>query len=80
VRARAFVPAGALFGLAYATLVLAYDRGRVTVVAPLTATESLWAVVFTAWLIGARADAINRRVLAAGALIVAGGVVIGITA
>ena len=80
MRARAFVPAGALFGLAYPTLVLAYDRGRVTVVAPLTATESLRAVVFTACLIGARADAINRRVLAAGALIVAGGVVIGITA
>jgi drug/metabolite transporter (DMT)-like permease len=37
--ARAFLAAGALLGLAYLTLLEAFERGRVTVVSPLTATE-----------------------------------------
>lgn len=78
--ARAYYPAGALFGLAYITLLEAYERGPVTVVSPLTATESLFAVLFAALLLGAQADAINRRVLAAGALVVGGGVIVGVAA
>ena len=41
---RVFLPAGLLFGLSYAALFEAYYRGRVSVVAPLVATESLWGV------------------------------------
>ncbi len=37
-------PAGVLFGLSYLCLFEAYFRGRVTVVSPLVATESLWGV------------------------------------
>ena len=36
--------AGALAGLSYISLYEAYDRGRVSVVSPLVATESLWGV------------------------------------
>ena len=78
--ARAYYPAGVLFGLAYVTLLEAYERGPVTVVSPLTSTESLFAVLFAALLLGAKADAINRRVLGAGALVVGGGVIVGIAA
>ena len=42
----AFAPAGIVLGLAYTFLVLGFDRGRVSVVAPLNATQSLFAVAF----------------------------------
>src|SRR3954466_4623052 len=48
---RAFLPAGLLFGLSYTALFQAYYRGRVSVVAPLVATESLWGVAFAALLL-----------------------------
>jgi drug/metabolite transporter (DMT)-like permease len=67
---------GALLGVAYSFLLEALDRGRVTVVAPLYATESLWAVVFAAVLLR-RAEPIGRRVLAAALLMVLGGILIG---
>ena len=38
-----FVPSGLVYGISYACLYTAFDRGRVTVVAPLVATESLFA-------------------------------------
>ena len=41
-------PAGALFGLSYVLLFEAYYRGKVTVVSPLVATESLWGVLLAA--------------------------------
>lgn len=74
----AFAPAGVALGLAYASIVVALDRGRVTVVAPLNATQSLWGVVLAALLIG-RAEMIGRRTVAAGLLVVAGAVIIGAT-
>jgi drug/metabolite transporter (DMT)-like permease len=74
--ARPFFGSGVIFGLAYALLLTAFDRGRVTVVAPLYATESLWAVVFAA-LILREAERIGPRVLAAALLVVAGGALIG---
>ena len=46
-----FVPAGLLFGLSYVCLFEAYFRGRVTVVSPLVATESLWGVGLSALLL-----------------------------
>jgi drug/metabolite transporter (DMT)-like permease len=66
-----FLPAGVTLAIAYAALLEAFDRGDVTVVAPLNATQSLWAVAFSAALIG-RSEAIGRRLVLAAVLIVAG--------
>jgi drug/metabolite transporter (DMT)-like permease len=74
----AFAPAGISLGLAYDCLLEAFDRGRVSVVAPLNATQSLWAVLFSALVIGRRGEAIGPRLVAAGLLVVAGGSLIGI--
>jgi len=76
--AAAFVPAGLCLGLAYAALIEAFDRGRVTVVAPLNATQSLWAVLLAALILG-RTEAIGRRLVLAAVLVVAGGALIGVT-
>ena len=46
-----FALAGAAFGLSYVALFEAYYRGRVTVVSPLVATESLWGVGLSALLL-----------------------------
>jgi drug/metabolite transporter (DMT)-like permease len=75
---RGFLPAGLVLGAAYACLLLAFDHGRVSVVAPLNATQSLWAVVFAAAVIGAKHEAIGLRLVSAGALIVAGSALIGV--
>lgn len=75
---RAFLPAGIFLGAAYAALLFAFDRGTVTVVAPLNATQSLWAVLFSAVLLR-RTEAIGIRLLAAAVLIVAGSALIGAT-
>ena len=72
----AVVASGVLLGIAYSFLLEALDRGRVTVVAPLYATESLWAVLFAAVLLR-RSEPIGRRVLAAALLMVLGGILIG---
>ena len=74
----AYAPAGAALGLGYAFLLLAFDHGRVSIVAPLNATQSLWAVVFAALLIGRHHEKIGPRLVAAGLLVVAGSSVIGI--
>ncbi len=74
----AFAPAGVALGLAYVSIVAALDRGPVTVVAPLNATQSLWGVVFAALLIGS-AEMIGRRTVLASVLVVAGAVLIGAT-
>jgi drug/metabolite transporter (DMT)-like permease len=75
---RPFVPAGLTLGAAYAFLVEALAHGRVTVVAPLNATQSIWAIVFAAIIVG-RSELIGRRTVIAGLLIVAGGALIGAT-
>ena len=69
----AFVPAGLLFGLSYVCLFEAYYRGRVTVVSPLVATESLWGVAMSALLLR-RHELVGPRLFAGAALVVAGGV------
>ena len=75
--ARAFAPAGVLFGLSYICLFEAYYRGLVTVVSPLVATESLWGVALAAVVLG-RSERVGVRLLAGAALVVAGGALIGI--
>ncbi len=72
-----FLPAGIILGGAYLCLIVALDRGRVTIVAPLNATQSLWGVIFAALFLGRR-EAIGPRLVAAAVVIVAGGVLIGI--
>jgi drug/metabolite transporter (DMT)-like permease len=73
---RRFALAGVFFGLSYAALFEAYYRGRVTVVSPLVATESLFGVLFSALVIR-RAELIGKGLLAGALLIVAGGALIG---
>jgi drug/metabolite transporter (DMT)-like permease len=75
---RAFVAAGVFFGLSYAMLFEAYYRGRVSVVAPLVATESLWGVAFAALFLR-RSELVGRRLVLGAVLIVAGGVLIGLS-
>ncbi|MGH3134071.1 MAG: DMT family transporter [Gaiellaceae bacterium] len=74
--ARAFIPAGALFGLSYVCLFEAYYRGPVTVVSPLVATESLWGVVLSAVVLE-RSERVGVRLLAGALLVVSGGILIG---
>jgi drug/metabolite transporter (DMT)-like permease len=74
----AFAPAGLALGAGYASLFEAFDHGRVSVVAPLNATQSLWAVVFAALLVGWAREAIGGRLVVAGLLIVSGGALIGV--
>jgi drug/metabolite transporter (DMT)-like permease len=73
----AFAPAGVALAAAYGLLFEAFDRGRVSVVAPLNATQSLWAVAFAALALG-KTEAIGSRLVLAGVLVVAGGALIGI--
>jgi drug/metabolite transporter (DMT)-like permease len=75
---RVVVASALLLGAAYACLLEALDRGRVTVVAPLYATESLWAVLFAALLLRS-SEAVGRRLVVAAVLMVLGGVLIGIS-
>jgi len=77
LRAGVFVPAGLLFGLSYVSLFEAYFRGRVSIVSPLVATESLWGVLLAALLLR-RSELVGPRLVAGAALIVAGGALIGV--
>jgi drug/metabolite transporter (DMT)-like permease len=74
----AFATAGVGLALAYDSLLEAFDRARVSIVAPLNATQSLWAVLFSALLIGRHSEAIGPRLVVAGLLVVAGSALIGI--
>ena len=73
---RGFLPAGICFGLSYMVLFEAYYRGKVTVVSPLIATESLWGVLFAAVFLS-RSELVGKRLVVGAALVVAGGVLIG---
>ncbi len=73
---RAFAFSGLLFGLSYICLFEAYYRGRVTVVSPLVATESLWGVALSALLLR-RHELVGPRLVAGAAFVVAGGMLIG---
>ena len=74
-----FLAVGVLFGLSYVALFEAYYRGRVTVVSPLIATESLWGVALSLLLIR-HTELVGRRVVLGALLVVVGGVLIGVHA
>ncbi len=71
-----FLAVGVLFGLSYMSLFEAYYRGRVTVVSPLIATESLFGVLLTALLLR-RTEVVGRRLAIGAVLVVVGGGLIG---
>ena len=71
-----FVPAGTALAVGYGFLLTAVAHGRVSVVSPLNATGSLWAVALAA-LTFRRTEQIGGYTLAAAILIVIGGVTIG---
>ena len=71
-----FLAVGVLFGLSYVSLFEAYYRGRVTVVSPLIATESLWGVLLAALLLR-HSEVVGRRLAFGALLVVAGGALIG---
>jgi drug/metabolite transporter (DMT)-like permease len=71
-----FLGVGVIFGLSYVSLFEAYYRGRVTVVSPLIATESLWGVLLSLLFIR-RTELVGRRVVAGAVLVVAGSALIG---
>ena len=75
---RLLAPAGVLFGLSYVCLFEAYFRGRVSVVSPLVATESLWGVGLAAVLIR-HTEGMGKRLALGALLVVAGGALIGAT-
>ena len=72
-----FAPAGIALAGGYVCLLEAFSHGRVSVVAPLNATQSLWAVAFAAIALGGT-EAIGSRLVVASVLIVAGGALIGL--
>jgi len=69
-------PAGILFGVSYLCVFEAYFRGRVSVVSPLVATESLWAVGLSALLLSH--ERVGPRLVLGALLVVGGGVLIGV--
>jgi drug/metabolite transporter (DMT)-like permease len=71
-----FAPAGLALALGYGTLLAALDRGRVSIVSPLNATGSLWAVFLAAIVIG-RTERIGRATVLAALIVVAGGILVG---
>lgn len=71
-----FLLAGVCFGLSYVSLFEAFHHGRVSVVSPLVATESLWGVGLSVLLLR-RSELVGRRLVVGAALIVAGGALIG---
>jgi drug/metabolite transporter (DMT)-like permease len=72
----AVLPTGLTYGLSYVLLFEAFYRGRVSVVSPLVATESLWTVVL-ALVFLRRHEHVGVRLVAGALLVVAGGVLIG---
>lgn len=70
-----FLVVGVFFGLSYVALFEAYYRGRVTVVSPLIATESLWGIVLSIIFIR-ELEVVGRRLVIGALLVVAGGVLI----
>jgi drug/metabolite transporter (DMT)-like permease len=76
-RVVAFAPVGLCFGLSSVFLFEAFFHGRVSVVAPLVATESLWGVGLSILFLR-RTELVGLRILLGAVLIVAGGVLIGL--
>jgi drug/metabolite transporter (DMT)-like permease len=75
-RVAAVLPTGLTYGLSYVLLFEAFYRGRVSVVSPLIATESLWTVAL-ALVFLRRHEHVGLRLVTGALLVVAGGVLIG---
>ena len=75
-RARTSSLPGVLWGASYAFLFEAFYRSRVSVVSPLVATESLFAVLLAVLLLR-RTELVGRHLLLGASLVVAGGALIG---
>jgi drug/metabolite transporter (DMT)-like permease len=75
--ATAFLPAALCYGISYVLLFEAFYRERVSVVSPIVATESLWGVTLS-WLVLRQSERIGVRLFAGAALVVAGGILIGV--
>lgn len=73
-----YLPSGLAVGLAYVCLAESLARARVTVVAPLTATQTLWATLLAAMFLGHQ-EAIGRRIALTSLLILGGAAVVGMT-
>lgn len=73
---RPFALSGLLWGVSYASLFEAFYRGRVSIVSPLVATESLFGVLLAALFVG-RSELVGRHVVIGALLIVTGGMLIG---
>jgi drug/metabolite transporter (DMT)-like permease len=71
-----FVLPGLLWGASYAFLFEAFYRSRVSIVSPLVATESLFAVLLAVLLLR-RTELVGRHLLIGAALVVSGGALIG---
>jgi drug/metabolite transporter (DMT)-like permease len=71
-----FVLPGVLWGASYATLFEAFYRARVSVVSPLVATESLFAVLLAVLLLR-RTELVGRHLVLGAVLVVTGGALIG---
>jgi drug/metabolite transporter (DMT)-like permease len=71
-----FILPGVLWGASYAFLFEAFYRAQVTVVSPLVATESLFAVLLAVLLLR-RTELVSRHLVLGAALVVAGGALIG---
>ena len=71
-----FLPAALCYGLSYVLLFEAFYRGRVSLVSPIIATESLWGVTLS-WLLLRRQEGVGVRLFSGAVLVVAGGVLIG---
>ena len=72
----AFAPSGLVWGLSYVFLFEAFERGRVSVVSPLVAVESLVGIVLSAVILR-RTELVSRDLWIGAALIVGGGALIG---
>lgn len=72
-----FVLPGIVYGISYVLLLQAYARGRVSVVSPIVATETLFGVVLAAVFLR-RSELVGPKLFVGAALVVAGSALIGI--
>jgi len=75
--ARAYLAPSLCYGLSYICVFEAFFRGRVSVVSPIVATESLWAVALSALLLR-KHELVGLRLWLGAVLVVTGGVLIGV--